>query len=35
VAGKTNSAKDLKAFIAKLETLAALLPDEGGEESIQ
>ncbi len=35
VAGKTNSAKELKAFIAKLETLAALLPEEGGEESIQ
>lgn len=31
VAGATNSATDLKAYISKLETLVALLPDNGTE----
>jgi|GEM_PF-3280542 len=33
VTGKTNSAKELKAFAAKLQTLADLLPEDGGEET--
>ena len=33
VAGKTNSASELKEFIMKLQTLAALLPDDGEQET--
>jgi hypothetical protein len=33
--GMTNSASDLKAYIAKLEALVALLPDDKTEHSPQ
>ena len=33
VAGKTNSAKELKGFIAKLQALATLLPENSEQES--